>query len=227
MNFLAHHIISIFPENYYYNLGLTFPDILIMQNKKCKINERIVDQKLLELLKENDNDILSFFKGMKIHLQLDKWFHNNSLFYTLLRKGSEIIPDQVLPVHQFVEILFDIYLDKKDKQFAKSLIETYKDKRLDLILEKIKNFWEIEEENFDKLRNYISNGIFYETYLNDESLFELLKKLSLKINRKIKIDEKDNIKVIITKAKSYLESDFDDLFDKLKIYSNEIQKKLE
>ena len=227
MNFLAHHIISIFPENYYYNLGLTFPDILIMQNKKCKINERIVDQKLLELLKGNDNDILSFFKGMKIHLQLDKWFHNNSLFYTLLRKGSEIIPDQVLPVHQFVEILFDIYLDKKDKQFAKSLIETYKDKRLDLILEKIKNFWEIEEENFDKLRNYISNGIFYETYLNDESLFELLKKLSLKINRKIKIDEKDNIKVIITKAKSYLESDFDDLFDKLKIYSNEIQKKLE
>ncbi|MFN3411901.1 MAG: hypothetical protein ACK4YF_07070, partial [Exilispira sp.] len=129
MNFLAHHMVSIYPQDYYYNLGLTLPDILSMQNSKCRIYEKDVDNKLLSL--KDHLPLFSLFSGMKIHLQLDKWFHNSNHFYHLMKEASSIINVKYFPVHQFVEILFDIYIDSINKQYAKSMMEIYKDKRLD------------------------------------------------------------------------------------------------
>ncbi len=224
MNFLAHHIVSIYPDNYYYNLGLTLPDILAMQNSRCRVNLKIVDG-LLNTYKE-DEDLIFLLNGMKVHLLLDRWFHNSDNFYILLKKGAEIVDNQSLPIHQFVEILFDIFLDKKDKNYAKSLIKTYKDERIDLLLNKIDKFWEIDRLNFSKLREYISKGIFYKTYLNDKSLFELLKKLSFKINKKVTIENIDHMKKIIADTKNYLAKDFEKLYEELIIYSKEIQLNL-
>jgi len=234
LNFLAHHIVSIYLDNYYYNLGLTFPDILALQNNKCKVNEKFVDEKL-RVFKENilsnnnkeDLDILNLFLGMKIHLQLDKWFHNSKSFFYLMKKTSEILEKNYFPVHQFIEILFDIYIDEIDKDYANSLIITYKDEKLDNILPEIKRFFEIDEVAFPKLRSYISNGIFYKTYLNDDNLLDLLKRLSLKINRKnICLDDAYSIK-LINKAKIMLKKDFEILYNELIEYSNKIQKEEE
>ena len=43
MNFLAHHIISILQDNIYYNIGLTLPDLLSLQNRNCKVTLSFCD----------------------------------------------------------------------------------------------------------------------------------------------------------------------------------------
>ncbi|NMC67447.1 MAG: hypothetical protein GYA61_04380 [Spirochaetales bacterium] len=231
MNFLAHHIVSIYPGNYYYNLGLTFPDILALQNNKCKVTENLVDQKLKEFKEDillNNNkenlDITDLFLGMKIHLLLDKWFHNSKSFFYLMKKTSEIVEKNYFPIHQFIEILFDIYIDTIDKNYAKSLINTYKDDKLDLVLPKIKSFFEVDQVVFNKLRSYISTATFYKTYLNDDNLLELLKRLSMKINRKNIYLEDTYSKKLINVAKEHLKDDFELLYNELIGYSNKIQQ---
>lgn len=225
MNFLAHHIISIYPENYFYNLGLTFPDILSLQNNKSKVNSKFVDEKLIFL--KSDYNFYSFFCGMKVHLQLDKWFHNSSYFFNLMRKTSEIVQKNNFPIHQFIEILFDIFIDGKDKNFAISLINTYKDKRLEELVIRIKDFYKIDEVVFPKLISYISNGIFYSTYLNDDNLLNLLKKLENKIYKKEILLDENSIKKLINTTKISLKSEFEDLFDTLLVFSKDIQSKLD
>lgn len=224
MNFLAHHIISIFPEDYYYNLGLTFPDILSLQNRKCKIVEKNVDEKILFF--NNDNKLYSLFLGMKIHLIMDKWFHNSRHFFNLMKMASEAVSISNFPVHQFIEILFDIFLDNKDKDFAKSLMNIYKDERLDIVLKKINNIYEINEENFLKLRNYISSGLFYENYLDNDKLMVLLQKLAIKSKRKEFYINVEDSKSIIDRTMNLLHDYFENLYIDLLDFSRKKQNEL-
>ncbi len=224
MNFLAHHVVSIYPDNYYYTLGLTLPDILSLQNKKCKITEKNIRDKE-EYFKE-DEQMMLLFQGMKIHLELDRWFHNSDIFFNLMKKTSNILSNNSFPVHQMVEILFDIFIDKKDKKYAKSLIKIYGDSRMDELILRLKNIYAIDDILFDKLKHYISNGVFYETYLNDINLLDLLKKLAIRINRKEINIEIENAKNLINDVKIILEDDFNILYDNLKEYSLKIQIKL-
>lgn len=144
-----------------------------------------------------------------------------------MRKTSEIVQKNNFPIHQFIEILFDIFIDGKDKNFAISLINTYKDKRLEELVIRIKDFYKIDEVVFPKLISYISNGIFYSTYLNDDNLLNLLKKLENKIYKKEILLDENSIKKLINTTKISLKSEFEDLFDTLLVFSKDIQSKLD
>lgn len=224
MNFLAHHFISILPDNYYYNLGLTFVDILSLQHRNCKITDKKIDE--ISQNFSNDDDIKFLLKGMKIHLQLDKWFHNSEDFYLLLKKTSQLAGIDSLPVHQLVEILLDIYIDKKNETFAKSLIKIYNDSRLEKVIDKLKDFCEIKIDVLKSLCDYIGKGEFYRVYLDDDNLIELIKKLAIKIKKK-KIEFDDEIlKLLINNLKIQLEKDYEKLYNDLIYYSGFIQKEL-
>ncbi|MFN3412228.1 MAG: hypothetical protein ACK4YF_08725, partial [Exilispira sp.] len=98
--------------------------------------------------------------------------------------------------------------------------------RLDNLLINLKNIYEINEVNFNRLKNYIAEGKFYESYLDNNKLLVLIQKLAI-TNKKRDISlEIENTKELIDETKKILKNSFDDFYKDLLKYSADIQIKL-
>ncbi|HNV43240.1 MAG: hypothetical protein KBG82_05620 [Spirochaetes bacterium] len=259
MNFLAHHIISILQDNIYYNIGLTLPDLLSLQNRNCKVTLSFCDNiienlgiaKIAFFEEKEDKDTFTkddahlCLKGMKVHLLMDKWFHNDRLFFLLIKKINNIEKENYLPSHQLLEILLDLYIDRKIKDSAKSLQKTYANPALSFIIEFFKNFCSIDMEQTQKFIDFIKDGTFIGQYRNPENLIMLLRRISIKYSSK-KIfdidaaDETDSGKEIdikntrfienelrlLEKIKTEIEEDLSDMLSQILIVSQNIQKEI-
>ena len=76
MNFLTHYIIDK-TDDFYHNIGLTLPDVIVLHNRNVGFRQKTAAQ-----LCHSDipDDFRRMCQAMMRHFQLDKWFHGSEFF---------------------------------------------------------------------------------------------------------------------------------------------------
>lgn len=218
MNFLSHYYLQNKNNNFYFNIGITLPDILSMHNSKIILGKININNAIDT---SNDVDQINLLKGMYAHAEADKNFHSSEFFAQGLLKLNTVsekikISKISEPIrHILLEILLDRYLLLKDKNIADSFYSDYSSLNTDLVSNHLTQF-----KNFD--RNLFSEFVIRFIYLkfiyhyeSFEGICDILFRLAGKYNLKINAPP--------IKLSEFIENSYNSLFDKIhKFFEKEI-----
>jgi len=219
MNFLSHYYLHRSRNDNYLNIGLTLPDVLGLHNKHVRLSERFVSG-----VEINDDKTESLMNGVKLHINLDKYFHKSEFFKEKVgfiqaeyfkASGEENIA--VYYAHILLEILIDRYLLIKYPNIAEEFYSSYKEfdfKNIVAIFLGLKNF---DSDKFLDFTEKLANSDFLYHYTDNIAVIGDLKRVTTRIGLPIEITTDERIIAdFIGDAYSTLEDSISKLFKDLK-----------
>jgi hypothetical protein len=183
MNFLSHFYLHNEPDDNFYSVGLTLPDLLGFHSRRVRITKKV----LLSLRdKAEDMRLHSLIDGMEMHLEVDRWFHRHDFFkkgLVLLQKlfneasgGSESLPHFF--AHILVEILLDRYLLNEHPSLGTRIYSSYREFDFEDTVPLLEDLPEFDAEKYLDLTEKVANSTFLTEYTDDEAVLSILHRVS-------------------------------------------------
>jgi len=201
------------------NIGLTLPDVLGLHNSRVRLSERFISE-----IEINDDKTESLINGVKLHLNLDKYFHKSDFFKEkvnfiqveyLKASGEENIA--IYYAHILLEILIDRYLLIKYPNIAKEFYSSYKDFDFNDIVGIFLNLKNFDSYKFIEFTKKLAYSDFLYRYTDNFAVISSLKRVTTLIGLPIEITTDERVIAnFIGSAYLNLEKSISKLFKDLK-----------
>ncbi|MBN2546317.1 MAG: hypothetical protein JXB50_11005 [Spirochaetes bacterium] len=212
MNFLSHFYLHNKPEDNYYTVGLTLPDLLQFQSKKLRLTKKFLSE-----LKNNTEspNLKSLIKGMLMHITVDSWFHNHDFFKINIKFLEEDFTKYnefkyKLPhffSHILLEILIDRYILTIEYNIADKFYDSYKKFNFHEVCPLMHKFPDFNKNEFIKFTDIVANSTFLKEYKDDHSVVNSLKRVCKRIGIPFNLyTDDDKLAEFIKNSYLYLDS---------------------
>ena len=222
MNFLSHYYLHRDPEDNYFTVGLTVPDLLGFHTRRVRVTKKYL-KNFLE--KENDARIISHIHGMMLHLDLDRWFHNSDFFkekiiflqnsYINFNSEGSDLPH--FYAHIILEILLDRYLLMIEPDIADNFYDSYKRFNFSDITRIFRGLENFSNDKFILLADNVSHSTFLKEYIDNYSIINILTRVSNRIEIPMGLNpDRDEFADYIQYVYNELEKPIEDFFIRAK-----------
>ncbi len=211
MNFLSHFYLHNKPDDNYFTVGLTLPDLLQFQSKKLRLTK-----KFLAELKEctESKNLNSLIDGMLMHITVDGWFHNHDFF----KKNVKFLEEEFMKYnefnnklpHFFSHILLEIFIDRYiltiQDDTAERFYDSYKKFDFNEVAELLFEDPDFNKEEFIKFATGVAGSTFLKEYKDDPLVVSALKRVCKRIDIPFNLyADDDKLAEFVKKSYSSLE----------------------
>lgn len=195
MNFLSHYYLHRSENDNYLNIGLTLPDVLGLHNRHVRLSERFISG-----IEINDDKTESLINGVRLHINLDKYFHKSEYFKEKVNfiqteyfkaSGEENIA--VYYAHILLEILIDRYLLIEHPNIAEEFYSSYKEFDFNNIIEIFLGLKNFDSEKFLDFTQKVAYSDFLYHYTDNFAVIGDLKRVTTRIGLPIEITTDERI----------------------------------
>jgi len=225
MNFLSHFYLHNKPDDNYFTVGLTLPDLLQFQSKKLRLTKKFLSE-----LKDNTENLnlKSLITGMLVHITVDNWFHNHDFF----KNNVKFMEEEFMKYNEFnyklphffshilLEILIDRYILTIRDDTAERFYESYKKFNFNEVSLLLQKFPDFNKEEFIKFAAGVANSTFLKEYKEDHLVVNALKRVCKRIDIPFNLYADDD------KLAEFVKSSYSSLKNKIVYFLKDAEEKL-
>lgn len=197
MNFLSHYYLHRNDKDNFFTVGLTLPDVIGLHNKYVRLTERHIDNLIDSIEAPRYN---SLFRGMKLHYEIDRWFHKSQFFKEKLVflqeeyfKATKTENIAFYYAHILLEIIIDRYLLINFPDIASDFYKSYQSFDFVQIIPFFAGVKNFDIEKFIDFTKLFSNSDFLYGYCDNYLVINDLIKVTKRIGLPIEISSSEDI----------------------------------